>query len=635
MDEHAQSESRRNAEGAATRRLAAIVIADVVGYTRLMERDDTGTFAQLGSIRNELIDPAIVSHGGRMVQTAGDGWLAEFPSALAALRASIQMQRAMSRRNADVESSARIDYRMGVNLGDIMEHGSEIAGDGVNVASRLESLAEPGAICVSSAVREQVHGQLDAALVDIGEQRVKNIARPIRVYRVTIDGSGIRDPVPTTPAVRKADLPRRSLALIVAGVLLASGFVWWTVANRPERHRLPLSVALLPLLDSSAVSGSNKSTASALTNDLTVALSRSVRYASLVAADRDERFRGESVDPAAAARDLPSRYVLSGGVRHDDGNLAVTLHLTDGETGTRPWSTRVTVSDAETGNHSSMLVNRLTWRLRNALRTAENARALTERYDPRRASDLVGRANAIWRGDLASMYEARKLFDAALRIEPNNVEALLGRAWTLNHEYEDDPRSDRDHIVAEMEDLSRRAIVIDPAYSRAWNTLGTALVWQGRYDSGLEANARASALDPANKDTLINRGWMMDVSGQAHKSAALIEQAHAIDPEPYSYELNVACEFQILLGHFEQAARSCAQAAALEEWSQDQVWLIAALAQLNDAAGLESAKRELMRKQPAFTIGGFRAQRRSQNLVYIEQVERNLFAGLRKAGLPE
>ena len=172
---------------AVTRRLAAIVIADVVGYTRLMERDDTGTFARLRSIRDEVVDPAIVSHDGRIVKTAGDGLLAEFPSALAALRASVQIQGEMAKRNAGVAAEERIDYRIGINLGDIMIDGSDIVGDGVNVASRLESLAEPGGICVSSSVREQVHGQMPVTFVDIGEQQVKNIQRPIRVYRVMLD----------------------------------------------------------------------------------------------------------------------------------------------------------------------------------------------------------------------------------------------------------------------------------------------------------------------------------------------------------------------------------------------------------------------------------------------------------------
>ena len=172
--------------GAVIRRLAAVVIADVVGYTRLMERDDTGTYARVRLIRDEVVDPAIVSHGGRIVKTAGDGLVAEFTSALAALRASIQIQRQMQTRNASATTDERIDYRIGVNLGDIMVEGGDIAGDGVNVASRLEGLAEPGGICVSANVFEQVHGQLDVEFVDGGEQKVKNIARPIRAYRVTL-----------------------------------------------------------------------------------------------------------------------------------------------------------------------------------------------------------------------------------------------------------------------------------------------------------------------------------------------------------------------------------------------------------------------------------------------------------------
>lgn len=174
------------------RRLAAIVIADVVGYTRMMESDDTGTFARLRSIRDEVVDPAIVSHGGRIVKTAGDGLLAEFPSVVAALDAATTIQRTMGERNAGMAADQRIDYRIGVNLGDIMIDGDDIAGDGVNVASRLETLAEPGGICVSAAVQEQFHGRKGISFLDIGEQRVKNIARPIRVYRVALDGTSRR-----------------------------------------------------------------------------------------------------------------------------------------------------------------------------------------------------------------------------------------------------------------------------------------------------------------------------------------------------------------------------------------------------------------------------------------------------------
>ena len=168
---------------AVSRRLAAILIADVVGFSRHMERDDAGAFARLREIRERVIDPKIAEHGGRVVKTAGDGMLLEFGSADSALRCAIEVQRLMSADNQSKAADERIEFRIGINLGDIIVDGNDIAGDGVNVAARLEALAEPGGICVSAGVREQVHGQLDVEFVDGGEQRVKNIARPIRVFR--------------------------------------------------------------------------------------------------------------------------------------------------------------------------------------------------------------------------------------------------------------------------------------------------------------------------------------------------------------------------------------------------------------------------------------------------------------------
>ena len=200
------------------RRLAAILIADVVGYTRLMERDDTGTYSRLRTIRDEVVDPAVVSHGGRIVKTAGDGLLAEFPSALSALRTAVQIQRAMASRNAEAATEDRIDYRIGVNLGDIMVEAGDIAGDGVNVASRLEALAEPGGICVSGSVREQVHGTLDVGFVDIGEQQVKNIARPIRAWRVAIEGVE----APDSGRKPSRSMPRQTWRWVGALVVVAA-----------------------------------------------------------------------------------------------------------------------------------------------------------------------------------------------------------------------------------------------------------------------------------------------------------------------------------------------------------------------------------------------------------------------------
>jgi adenylate cyclase len=372
-----------------------------------------------------------------------------------------------------------------------------------------------------------------------------------------------------------------------------------------------------------------------VTQDLRVALRRSIRSAPIVAASRTDASTGKSLDAGAKARDLNARYLVEGEARRDTTQVTVTLQLIDGETGTQAWSTQVSLPEAQAAGDASPLINRLTWRLRNAISDAENARALAGRATSNAPSDLVARANTVWADSLASTFEARRLFDAALRIDPNYVPALLGRAWTLNAEFEDDPASDRQRIVLEMDDLARRAIGIDPASARAWNALATALGWQGRYESALEASARAIRLDPSNKDSVVNRGWIMDVSGQAQNTLDLLAQSRAIDPEIYGYEMNIACEANVLLGKFADASQACAKAAALENWRQNQVWLIAALAQLGDRVALDAAKAELLRKQPGFTVSGFRLQDRSRHPVWVRQAEENLYAGLRKAGLPE
>src|SRR6266849_4442735 len=191
----------------ATRRLAAILAADVAGYSRLMGADEEGTLAALKAIRRELSDPKIKEHRGRIVKTTGDGLLVEFPSVVDAVRCAVEVQREMALRNAGVADAGRIDFRIGINLGDIIIDEGDIYGDGVNVAARLEAMAEPGGICVNRVVRDQVRDRLDIAFEDMGEQQVKNIARPVRAYRIMLD----QTPRPSDPAA--VALPMRTLAL--------------------------------------------------------------------------------------------------------------------------------------------------------------------------------------------------------------------------------------------------------------------------------------------------------------------------------------------------------------------------------------------------------------------------------------
>ena len=270
------------------RRLAAIVLLDVVGYSRLMGLDDRGTLAALKAHRRELIDPKIAEHGGRIVKTTGDGLLLEFSSADAALRCAVDVQRGMAARNSGIAPDQRLDFRIGINLGDIIVDGDDIAGDGVNVAARLEALAEPGGICVSGSVREQVHGNVDAGFNDIGEQQVKNISRPIRVFAVALDSEAIRRAAAARPAgMRSSAGPiasrirppwlRRSWTVLVAAVvvLVAAGlsFPWWASRTIPASEPPAMSVGVMPLV---APPGDSETTqrAALITEDIAAKLSR-------------------------------------------------------------------------------------------------------------------------------------------------------------------------------------------------------------------------------------------------------------------------------------------------------------------------------------------------------------------------
>lgn len=621
------------------RKLAAIVIADVVGYTRLMEQGESHTHARLKAIRERIVDPLIARHGGRIVKTAGDGMVLEFPSATAALTCAIEVQRALALYNGDFPPDERIEFRIGVNLGDIIVDGADIAGDGVNVAARLQALAPPGSICVSAWVREHVREDLGVSYRDLGEQVVKNLDRPLRVFVVDLKAPAVSPDKgsarPTLGDRKRAPYRYVYWSWLAATVLaVAAAVTWVALPKGSDSAALRLAIALLPL---SAPGGTaeDASLSDALTKDLRIAIGRSIRYAPLVAASRAQGYSGKATDPRTVARELGARYIVEGEARRDGGRIAVALQLVDAETSAQLWSTRVSLPEAESLGDTSPLITRLTGRLSNALSRAEIGRALAGRANADDPADLVARGEAAWGSDAAAPLAARKFYDAALRIDPNYVPALLGRGRTLNEELYGLSKSDRDRILAQVDSLAQRAVEIDRDNAEAWNARAFALAGQGRYESALEANARAIQLDPSSKHSLLRRGWIMDVSGQAQNTPALLAQARAIDPEPSYFERTLACEAFLLLARFPEAAEACAKAAALGNEAEDQAWLTAAYAQLDDRINVEVAKKELLRRQPTFTISRFRSQGPSGHPMWLKQAEENLYAGLRKAGVPE
>src|SRR5207302_619458 len=289
------------------RRLAAILAADVAGYSRLMGADEEGTLERLKAHRRELVDPKIKEHRGRIVKTTGDGLLAEFPSVVDAVRCAVEMQRGMIEREPEVPDERRIRFRIGVNLGDVIVDEHDIFGDGVNIAARLETLAEPGGICVSRVVRDQVRDRLDYTFEDLGEQQVKNIARPLRVYRV-------RDVAKSPSAVMQPTL------------------------LPPDKP----SVAVLPFTNMSA-EPDQEFFADGISEDVITALSR---YPSLFVIARNSSFtyKGRPIDVREIGRELGARYVLEGSLRKSDSRIRVTAQLVAAETGKHVWASAMTAS---------------------------------------------------------------------------------------------------------------------------------------------------------------------------------------------------------------------------------------------------------------------------------------------------
>jgi adenylate cyclase len=285
----------------ATRRLAAILAADVAGYSRLIGADEEGTLERLRALRAELIDPKIAEHRGRLVKTTGDGLLVEFGSVVDALHCAVEVQREMAGRNADVPLDNRIELRIGINVGDIVVEDGDIFGDGVNVAARLEGLAEPGGICVSARVQEDAAGKLDLAFEDIGEQALKNIARPVRAYRVV---TGARLATPHVPA--NPPLP-----------------------DRP-------SIAVLPFANMSG-DPEQEYFADGMVEEIITALSR-IRWLFVIARNSSFTYKGQSVDVKQVGRELGVRYVLEGSVRKAGGRVRITGQLIEATSGTHLWA---------------------------------------------------------------------------------------------------------------------------------------------------------------------------------------------------------------------------------------------------------------------------------------------------------
>ena len=348
-----------------TRRLAAIVAADVAGYSRLVGADEEGTLAALTALRRELAHPKIEEHHGRIVRTTGDGLLVEFASVVDAVRCAVEVQRDMAQRNGPVPIDRRIEFRIGINLGDIINDGDDIFGDGVNIAARLEALAEPGGICVSRVVRDQVRDKLPIGFEDRGEQRVKNIARPVRIYRVLLD-AGAKAVASSSPEPATRAQP--------------------PFPDRP-------SIAVLPFQNMSG-DPEQEYFADGMVEEIITALSR-IRWLFVIARNSSFAYKGRAIDKKQVGRELGVRYVLEGSVRKAGNRVRITAQLIEALDGAHLWADRFDGSLEDIFDLQDKVASSVAGVIEPALQAAETARSANRPTHDLTAYDLYLRAYEI------------------------------------------------------------------------------------------------------------------------------------------------------------------------------------------------------------------------------------------------
>ena len=401
-----------------TRRLAAILAADVAGYSRLMGADEEGTLERLKALRRELVDPKIAEHHGRIVKTTGDGLLVEFASVVDAVRCAVAVQQAMPERNTGVGADSRIELRIGINLGDVIVEGDDLYGDGVNIAARIEALADPSGVLVSNTVHDQVRDRLPFVFEDLGKQQVKNIARPVRVYRVCDLGAPKH---PSAPALTLPDKP---------------------------------SIAVLPFANLSG-DPEQEYFADGMVEEIITALSR-IRWLFVIARNSTFTYKGQAIDVRRVGRELGVRYVLEGSVRKAGGRVRITAQLIDATNNAHLWADRFDGSLQDVFDLQDKVASSVAGLIEPALQAAETARSINRPTNDLTAYDLYLRAYAMALSSTSQTLEALRLVEQSIARDPHYGPALAWAAYCCHRLFLDDPTEDREAHRLEGTGLFRR-----------------------------------------------------------------------------------------------------------------------------------------------------------------------------------
>ena len=486
-----------------TRKLAAILVSDVVGYSRLAGADEDRILARLRTLRSDLIDPTIAVHHGRIVKRTGDGSIIEFRSVVDAVNYAIEVQRAMVERNAEVAPERRIEFRIGIHLGDVVEESDgDLMGDGVNIASRLEGIAKPGAICLSEQAYWQVKGRLEMAVSDLGATQLKNIAEPVRVYSLEVgarpEAKLLADQAKQTAFTRRWAAATFAAA-IAALLLLAAAGGWFVLAGHSVKpaQAAHLSIVVLPFANLSG-DPSQDYFAEGVTENLTTELSR-IRDSFVIARNTAFTFKGKSIDAKEIGKELGVRYVLEGSVQRDQNRVRVNAQLIDAETGAHVWADRFEADIADLFKLQDDVVARLGNSIGNELVKAE-ARSGARKVNP----DIIditmrGRYSILLfyrQQTKENLYAARALFEQALAIDPDDADALAGDAWTYMIEFTYGWTNSATDYGVKILAQADRSIAVAPNVPDAYAAKGIYLAATHRADEAVKVMDAGLAVNP-------------------------------------------------------------------------------------------------------------------------------------------
>lgn len=600
------------------RRLAAILITDVVSYSRLMREDEAGTLKRLLSLRNKVMQPTITRHGGRIVKLMGDGILAEFPSVVEAVQCAVDIQQAIVRHEAGLPNDKRIKIRIGINLGDIIVAGSDIYGDGINVAARLEAIAEAGGVCISGTVFDHVKGKVNLRFENLGLREVKNISEPVRVYGVLSSSEAGSKGEHRLRSFRKgfrgAIVAAVAVGIIAAGVFLSKQ-PWtyihppWGGKPLPQMPSSPTSnwkgpsIAVLPFTNKSE-SNEQAFFADGITDDIITELTK-VPGLLVISRDSTFNYRDRSPNLRKLARTLRVRYILQGSIRRSQDTVRINANLIEASSGRHIWGDRYDGNLADVFTFQDKITQKIVAALSLQLSAADQENLMRPETADLGAYELFLRGRDLFlRFSKENTYGARGLFEKALARDPKFARAYAMLAWTYAFEYTNGWSKTPEQTLSRSLDLADKALAINDRLPIAYFTKGLVFRARREYIEALAEAQKAINIDPNYANGYVLLATVLYYAGRPKEGLKMIEKAENINPvHPSNYPFHKG-QALFILKRYDEAIKAFKNGLKQNPTSQRlRVWLAAAYAQVGQMEEAQWEAVQVLAEDPHFKLG--------------------------------